>query len=245
MVPIIQFFNRIGNQLYPKSIKMKILIIEDEKELSSSMVKYLKGENYVCEVAADFRTAMDKVDTFDYDCILLDITLPDGNGLNVLKNLKGDNKTDGVIIISAKNSLDDRIVGLQLGADDYITKPFHFSELSARIAAVIRRRHFQGSSTLVANEIILDTTAKTVFVNDHPVELTRKEYDLLLYLIINKNRVITKNAIAEHISGDNADLFDNFDFVYSHIKNLKKKLADAGAADYLKSVYGMGYKFAI
>ncbi|MBS0646505.1 MAG: response regulator transcription factor [Verrucomicrobia bacterium] len=224
---------------------MKILIIEDEKELSSSMVKYLKGENYVCEVAADFRTAMDKVDTFDYDCILLDITLPDGNGLNVLKNLKGDNKTDGVIIISAKNSLDDRIVGLQLGADDYITKPFHFSELSARIAAVIRRRHFQGSSTLVANEIILDTTAKTVFVNDHPVELTRKEYDLLLYLIINKNRVITKNAIAEHISGDNADLFDNFDFVYSHIKNLKKKLADAGAADYLKSVYGMGYKFAI
>ena len=224
---------------------MKILIIEDEKELSSSMVKYLKGENYVCEVAPDFRTAIDKVETFDYDCILLDITLPDGNGLNVLKALKEDEKTDGVIIISAKNSLDDRIAGLQLGADDYITKPFHFSELSARIAAVIRRRRFQGSSTLVANEITLDTTAKTVLVNKNSVELTRKEYDLLLYLIINKNRVITKNAIAEHISGDNADFFDNFDFIYSHIKNLKKKLADAGAADYLKSIYGMGYKFTV
>lgn len=224
---------------------MKILIVEDEEDLSSSMVKYLKGENYVCEIAPDFKTAMEKTDTFDYDCILLDITLPDGNGLHVLKALKQDGKSDGVIIISAKSSLEDRIAGLKLGADDFISKPFHFSELSARIAAVIRRRRFNGNSTLIANEITLDTVAKTVSVKGRNVETTRKEYDLLLFLMINKNRVITKNAIAEHLSGDEADLFDNFDFIYSHIKNLKKKLSEAGAEDYLKSIYGMGYKFTV
>jgi DNA-binding response OmpR family regulator len=224
---------------------MKLLLVEDEKELSNSMVTYLKAENYVCEIAVDFKTAMDKTESFDYDCILLDISLPDGNGLNVLKELKANKKTDGVIIISAKDSIDDRIAGLNLGADDYLPKPFHLSELGARIAAVIRRRQFDGNKAIVLNEISIDTLAKMVAVHNVELDLTRKEYDLLLYLVSNKNRVISKNAIAEHISGDEADVFDNFDFIYAHMKNLKKKLVLAGCTDYIKSVYGMGYKFSI
>lgn len=224
---------------------MKLLIVEDEKELSKSIVSYLKQENYLCEIAPDYKTALDKTESFDYDCILLDITLPDGNGLNVLKNLKDNNNTDGIIIISAKNSIDDRIAGLNLGADDYLSKPFHLSELSARIAAVIRRRRFDGNKVLVLNELTIDTLAKTITVNGEVVDLTRKEFDLLLYLVSNKNRVISKNAIAEHLSGDEADVFDNFDFIYAHMKNLKKKMVQAGCQDYIKSVYGMGYKFNV
>lgn len=224
---------------------MKILIIEDEKELSKSIVTYLKQENYLCEIASDFKTAMDKTESFDYDCILLDISLPDGNGLTVLKELKANKKTDGVIIISAKNSIDDRIAGLNLGADDYLAKPFHLSELSARISAVIRRRRFDGNKIIVLNEITIDTVAKMVAIHHIGLDLTRKEYDLLLYLVSNKNRVISKNAIAESISGEGADLYDNFDFIYAHMKNLKKKLTAAGCEDYIKSIYGMGYKFAI
>ena len=222
---------------------MKVLIVEDEKELSKSIVTYLKAESYSCEVASDVQSALDKTGAYDYDCILLDITLPDGNGLTVLKELKANKKADGVIIISAKNSIDDRIAGLNLGADDYLPKPFHLSELSARIAAVIRRRRFDGNTVLVLNDIIIDTLAKTVHVNNIAVDTTRKEYDLLLYLAANKNRVISKNAIAEHLAGGEADVFDNFDFIYAHIKNLKKKLTAAGCEDYIKSIYGMGYKF--
>ena len=224
---------------------MKILIIEDEQELVKSIVSYLKAESYTCEVANDFRTAMDKTESFDYDCILLDISLPDGNGLQVLKELKNNNKADGVIIISARDSINDRITGLNLGADDYLSKPFHLPELSARIAAVIRRRRFNGSSILVCNELSFDTGAKTVSVNSKPVDLTRTEYDLLLYLVTNKNRVVSKNAIAERISGEEEEIFNNFDFIYAHIKNLKKKLAAAGSEDYIKAIYGMGYKFEI
>ena len=213
--------------------------------MSKSIVTYLKQENYLCEIAPDFKTAMDKTESFDYDCILLDISLPDGNGLTVLKELKANKKTDGVIIISAKNSIDDRIAGLNLGADDYLSKPFHLSELSARISAVIRRRRFDGNKVIVLNEITIDTVAKMVAINHVGLDLTRKEYDLLLYLVSNKNRVISKNAIAESISGEGADLYDNFDFIYAHMKNLKKKLTAAGCEDYIKSIYGMGYKFTI
>ncbi|MCL1669838.1 response regulator transcription factor [Elizabethkingia ursingii] len=222
---------------------MKILVIEDEIALSKSIVTYLKQENYLCETATNFNTAIEKVDSYDYDCILLDISLPDGNGLNILKVLKENDKTDGVIIISAKDSIDDKIVGLTLGADDYIPKPFHLSELSARIAAVIRRRRFNGGNILVFHEITIDTLAKTVTANHQTIDLTRKEYDLLLYFTINKNRVLSKTAIAEHLSGENADVYDNYDFIYAHIKNIKKKLASVGCNDYLKSIYGMGYKF--
>ncbi|MEP7258320.1 MAG: response regulator transcription factor [Flavitalea sp.] len=224
---------------------MKILLIEDEKELSDSIVKYLKEENYTCEIAHNFYTALEKTESFDYDCILLDITLPDGNGLEALKQLKANKKTDGVIIISAKNSIDDKIAGLNLGADDYLPKPFHLSELSARIAAVIRRRRFNGNNLLVLNGLTIDTIAKTVVFNAKGIDLTRKEYDLLLYLASNKNRVISKNAIAERLSADEAAIFDNFDFIYAHIKNLKKKLSQSGYEDNIKSVYGMGYKFSI
>jgi DNA-binding response OmpR family regulator len=224
---------------------MKVLIVEDERELGKSVASYLKEQSYTCDMAADYKTAMEKVETLEYDCILLDITLPDGNGLNVLKELKANKKTDGVIIISARDSIDDRIQGLNLGADDYLPKPFHLSELGARIAAVIRRRRFEGNSIIALNELFIDTVEKTVRVHEKPIDLTRKEYDLLLYLVSNKNRVISKNAIAEHLSGEEAEAFDNYDFLYAHMKNLKKKLTAAGSVDYIKTVYGMGYKFDI
>ncbi|CAG5012722.1 Cell cycle response regulator CtrA [Dyadobacter sp. CECT 9275] len=224
---------------------MKILIIEDEKELSQSIRAYLKEENYLCEIAPDFRTGLYMVESFDYDCILLDISLPDGNGLKILEELKAENKADGVIIISARNSIDDRIAGLNLGADDYLSKPFHLSELSARIAAVIRRRNFGGQKNIVLREVTVDLNAKTISVHNKPLDLTRKEYDLLLYLISNKNRVISKNAIAEHLAGEEADFYNNYDVIYSHLKNLKRKIQAAGGEDYIKSIYGMGYKYEI
>jgi len=224
---------------------MKILIVEDEHQLLKSMVSYLRSENFVCEEAPDYATARQKIELFTYDCILLDVSLPDGNGLLLLNELKENKKTDGVIVISAKNSIGDKIQGLNLGADDYLTKPFHLSELNARILAVIRRRHFQGQQILVLNELTIDLTAKVVSVQRSPVDLTRKEYDLLVYLAYNKNRVVSKNAIAEHLSGDEAEIFGNYDFIYSHMKNLKKKLQHAGCGEYIRSIYGMGYKFDI
>lgn len=220
---------------------MKILIIEDEKALSESIVTYLKVQDYICEIAFDFNTAIEKTELFEYDCILLDITLPDGNGLNILKALRENNKADGVLIISAKNSIDDKVEGLVLGADDYLSKPFHLSELSARIAAIIRRKKFGGNKVIQFNDISIDSQAKTASVNKNNLELTKKEYELLLYFVSNKQRVISKNAIAEHLWGD--EMEGNLDFIYTHIKNLRKKLLEAGSADYIKSVYGMGYKF--
>lgn len=223
---------------------MKILIIEDEKALADSIEEYF-GKQYKTERAPDYKTAVQKIMDYDYDCILLDITLPDGNGLNVLKMLKEDRKTDGVIIISAKDSLDDKITGLELGADDYLPKPFHLSELAARISSVIRRRKFEGKNELQVNDLSIDTDAKTVSHNGKILDLTRKEYDLLIYLTVNKNKVISKDAIAEHISGTQSDYLDNYDIIYAHIKNLKKKITAAGAEDHLKSVYGMGYKYEV
>jgi DNA-binding response OmpR family regulator len=224
---------------------MKILIVEDEKELLNNMVRYLQSENFLCEKAEDYKTALDKIDGYDYDCVLLDVNLPDGNGLSLLEDLKKNGKTDGVIIISARDSLTDRIRGLNLGADDYLIKPFHLSELNARVSAVIRRRRFNGQNIIVINDITLDLLAKVIYIRDRPVELTRKEYDLLLFLVTNKNRVISKNAIAEHLSGSQIDYVDSFDFIYTHIKNLKRKLAQAGGGDYIKSLYGSGYKFEV
>lgn len=224
---------------------MKILLIEDEKALVKSIAAYLKQENYTCETAEDFASAREKIESYDYDCILLDINLPDGNGLQLLEALKAMDRTDGVIIISAKNALDDRIKGLNLGADDYISKPFHLSELSARIASVIRRRKFGGQKTLSAHEITIDPEAKTVQIHGKPVELSWKEYDLLAYFITNKNRVISKNAIAEHLAGEKANTYASLDVVYAHIKNLKRKIQAAGGEDYIESIYGMGYKFKV
>jgi DNA-binding response OmpR family regulator len=222
---------------------MKVLIIEDEKTLCESIVSYLKQENFTCDIANDYATAIEKTESFDYDCILLDINLPGGSGLDILTELKKNNRMDGVLIISAKNSLEDKIAGLQLGADDYLAKPFHLSELGARLTAIIRRRNFRGSNLLHFNELLIDTLAKTVSVNNKLVELTRKEYQLLLYFAYNKGRVISKNAIAEHLWGDEIEEAANFDFIYTHVKNLRRKLMESGCPDYIQSVYGMGYKF--
>lgn len=224
---------------------MKILIVEDEKELAQDIVKYLSGQNYVCEVAETYNQATDKIAVYQYDCILLDLMLPDGSGLALLEMLKRENKQDGVIIISAKNSIEDKVKGLEIGADDYLAKPFHHSELSARIHSVIRRKQFNSSNIIQQNEITIDLLGKTVKVNDLEISLTKKELDLLLFFIGNKNRVISKSALAEHLSGDIADMFDNHDFVYAHVKNLKKKLTEAGYDNYIKTIYGTGYKWEV
>lgn len=222
---------------------MKILIIEDERELASSIEEYLSQEKYLCELAPTFSEALDKIENYHYDCILLDIGLPDGNGLKILEKLTKNNKEEGVIIISAKNSLDDKINGLQLGADDYLTKPFHLSELTARIYSVIRRKQFNNTQIIKQQELEIDFLAKTVSVNGEAIILTKKEFNLLIYFIGNKNRVLSKSTLAEHLSGDFADMLDNHDFVYAHVKNLKKKLSDAGCEQYIKTVYGTGYKW--
>lgn len=222
---------------------MKILIVEDETELAKSITEYLSEENYLCELAGTYTEAMNKIGMFHYDCILLDIMLPDGNGLRILEELKKQQKQDGVIIISAKNALDDKVEGLKLGADDYLTKPFHLSELMARVYSIIRRKQFHSSNVVTQNELQIDLLAKTVAVNEETIALTKKEFDLLIYFIGNKNKVISKSTLAEHLSGDFADMLDNHDFVYAHVKNLKKKLYDAGSGHYLKTVYGTGYKW--
>jgi DNA-binding response OmpR family regulator len=224
---------------------LKLLIIEDEPALNSSIVNYLTDRQYLCESVSRYADAIEKIECYQYDCIVLDIMLPDGNGLKLLKQIKEDHKTEGVIIISARNELDDRVQGIELGADDYLTKPFHLPELAVRISAIIRRKNQQGSNTLTFEEIEVNVPGKSVTVNGTPLLLTRKEHDLLLYLIINKNRVLSKNAIAEHLWGDDMDMVDNHDFLYTHVKNLRKKLLQAGASDYIKSIYGIGYKFSI
>lgn len=223
---------------------MKILIVEDEKELSKSICDYLAGEQFKCEQAFDYRSAVEKISVYDYACVVLDIGLPGGSGLDILKELKTWNKLDGVLIISAKNAIDDKVFGLNAGADDYLTKPFHLSELAARIAAIIRRKSFEGMNIIRFDVLEMDLNQKELKVNEARVELTRKEYELLLYFLSNRNKVITKNAIAMHLWGDDMDMAGNYDFIYTHIKNLRKKLVQAGAGEYIKSVYGMGYKFS-
>ena len=221
---------------------MKLLIIEDEKELAASIASYLKNENYTCEVASNFKQALDKIETSDYECIALDITLPGGSGMQLLKELKNNKKTDGVIIISAKNSIDDRINGLRLGADDYLVKPFHLSELAARINAIIRRKMYSGNNVIRFNEISIDTLAKEVRVKEDPVELTRKEYELLVYFLSNQRKVISKNALISHLWSQEMGTGETADIIYTHMKNLRKKLSEKGCCDYIKSLYGMGYK---
>lgn len=222
---------------------MKILIVEDEVEIATSIKNYLSSNDFICESASSLKTAIEKIDLYSYDCILLDLMLSDGDGFKILEVLKKQNKTDGVIIISAKDTLETKIEGLTLGADDYLTKPFHLSELLVRIQALVRRKQFNGNNVISFNEIEIDTISKSVKIKGNKIDFTKKEMDLLLFLIGNKNKVLSKSAIAEHLSGDMADMLDNHDFVYAHIKNMKKKLKEMGAADYLKSVYGTGYKW--
>ena len=222
---------------------MKLLLIEDEQELAQSIQSYLNGNDFVCELANTINTALDKISSYEYDCILLDLRLPDGNGFEILNALKKQGKTEGVIIISAIETLENRIEGFKLGADDYLTKPFHLSELLVRIQALIRRKNFKGNNLFFYNEVEINIQSKTVKINTIKIDTTKKEIDLLLYLIGNENKVLSKSAIAEHLSGDMADMLDNHDFVYTHIKNLKNKLKEAGCSDYIKTVYGLGYKW--
>lgn len=224
---------------------MKILLIEDEPDLRKSIKHYLHQEGYLVESAADFIKALEKVNVYDYDCILVDITLPKGNGLDIIKQLKENNSKAGIIIISAKNSADDKIIGLDLGADDYLAKPFNLAELNSRIKALIRRRHFEGGKSIVVNEISIVPEERLVKVHNETVALTAKEYDLLLFFITNKNRVVSKNSIAEHLWGDDSDQMDSHDFIYVHLRNLRKKLAEKGCEDYVQTIYGIGYNFKV
>ena len=224
---------------------MKILIIEDEPSLRELIQRSLEKERYVVEAAADFQSGLHKIEDYDYDCVLLDIMLPDGNGLNLLEQLKKMRKRENVIIISAKDSLDDKVLGLELGADDYLPKPFHLAELNARIKSVIRRQRRDGEMDIrLANIRIVPDTFQ-VFVDDKEIELNRKEYDILLYFANRPGRLVNKNTLAESVWGDHIDQVDNFDFIYAQIKNLRKKLKDAGALAELKAVYGFGYKMTV
>ncbi|GAB1415630.1 response regulator transcription factor [Paludibacter sp.] len=223
---------------------MKILVVEDDVDLQKIIKESLEKEQYLVETVDDYYTASAKVSVYEYDCILLDILLPGGNGLKLLHELKRERKTSNVIIISAKDSLEDRVLGLELGADDYLPKPFHLAELTARIKAVIRRNTLAGSTSIEFANIELNPDERTLFVTGILVTLNRKEFDLFTYLLFNKNRLVSKIAIAEHVWGDKIDQADNFDFIYYQIKNLRKKLSDAGAEINIEAVYGIGYKLS-
>ena len=224
---------------------MKILIIEDEKDMRQNMKATLEKENYLVELVGSYKEAMSKIGIYDYDCILLDIMLPDGNGLEVLKAIKEKGYGDSVIIVSAKNSLDDKVQGLDLGADDYLPKPFHMAELNARVKAVLRRRKFDGANLLQVGNVSIDMDNHQVGVDGIDLELNRKEFDVLFYLCTNQNRLVSKSALAEHVWGDYIDQANNFDFIYSQIKNLRKKLLDNHAEIEIKAVYGIGYKLLV
>jgi DNA-binding response OmpR family regulator len=222
---------------------MNILIVEDEKQLLESMITFLKESGMNCDKAENLAEAINKIENNTYECIVLDIGLPDGSGLRVIEEMQQKENQTAIVIVSAKNSLDDRLVGLNIGADDYITKPFYMPELVARIKSVVRRRSSQEKNEINFNELRVIPDEMMMYVNDKMVSLTKKEHELMLYLINNQNKVLTKESIAEHLWGDHADIADSFDFIYSHIKNLRKKITDNGGNDYLKSVYGVGYKF--
>lgn len=224
---------------------MKILIVEDEIFLQESVLQFLKKEKYHCETATSYYQAEDLISSYDYDCILLDINLPGGIGLDLIKPIKSRAFETAIIIISARDSVNDRIAGLDLGADDYLTKPFHLSELNARLKAVLRRKKFKGSNVQVFNEISINFDAHEVKVNDKVVSFTPKEYELLEYFLTNANRVLSKSSICEYLLGEQSDWLDSFDLVYTHLKNVRKKLTQAGANDYIKTIYGTGYQFVI
>lgn len=222
---------------------MKVLIVEDDADLREITERSLLKERYVVETAPDYRTARQKAWVYEYDCILLDIMLPDGNGLDLLRSLQQAGKPmPNVIILSAKDSIEDKVAGLDLGADDYLPKPFHLAELHARLKSVLRRRHRDGGSVLRMGNVCVHPDVFKVEVNGRPLDLSRKEYDILLYFMNRPNRLIEKQMLAEAVWGDSIDQADNFDFIYAQLKNLRKKLKDAGAEPEIKTVYGFGYK---
>ena len=221
---------------------MKILIVEDNDSLRQVMARSLEKERYVVEEAASFHEAELKINDYDYDCIILDIMLPGGSGLELLEEIKKMKKKDSVIIVSAKDSIDDKVTGLDLGADDYLTKPFHLAELNARIKSIIRRKQQDGEMDIALSNLTIYPDRHAVFIDKEELVLNRKEFDLLYYFVTNPERLISKGALAESVWGDNIDQADSFDFIYSQVKNLRKKLKTAGAIPEIKAVYGFGYK---
>ena len=224
---------------------MKILIVEDEKALSDSMMEYLSEEGHLCLAVYNYTDAIDKSEMYQYDCIVVDINLPDGNGLDLIRHIKKRSISLGIIIISALISLENRIEGLEIGADNYLTKPFHLAELNAHLKSINRRISYGGNNQIILNEIRLIPDEHKAFVNDNEITLTKKEYELLLFFISNRNKVITKAGLAEHLWGDYMDLADSYDFIYTHIKNLRAKLLKNGCEDYIRTIYGLGYKFEL
>lgn len=222
---------------------MKILLIEDQLELSNNIREFLESEGIVCEFCDNCFDAQDKLLVYHYDCIILDIMLPDGSGLDLIDFIKKNQESSNILIISAKNSLQDKLEGLDLGADDYMTKPFHLAELHARLKVLYRRNQLGGTDKLIFNEIQVNPENLEVTVNQTLLDLTKKEFDLLVFFLTNKNRVLGRQAIVQHLWGDYTDDLANFDFVYQHIKNLRKKICQAGGTDYIETVYGIGYKF--
>lgn len=221
---------------------MKILVIEDETELRKMIYDSLSKDKFVIETAADYKSAMQKVNDYDYDCILLDIMLPGGSGLEILKYIRSKNILTSVLIISAKDSVDDKVNGLDLGADDYLAKPFHLSELTARVKSILRRKEGDTKMSLCMGNVEMWPDSHKIAVNNTSLELNKKEFSLLYYFLSNQNRVVNKVSLIESVWGDNIDQADNFDFIYSQIKNIKKKLKSAGATIDIKAVYGFGYK---
>lgn len=224
---------------------LRILVVEDEPGLNEDIVRYLNMDGNLCESCDNLKDAKDKLFMHKYDFVVLDIGLPDGDGLEILNFIQKNQKSEAVIIISAKSSLHDKLNGLNIGADDYLTKPFHLAELKARLMAVYRRKELSGDHRILYNEISIDIIHRSLTVHQIPIILTKKEFDILLYLISNKAKVISKDAIAEHLWGDETNMHDSYDFIYTHVKNIRKKLLDAGSNDYIKSIYGIGYKFMI
>ncbi|HSZ71958.1 MAG TPA: response regulator transcription factor [Cytophagaceae bacterium] len=221
---------------------MKLLIVEDEPSMQNSISAYFSKSGHVCEIAATQKNAEERIQLYHYDCIILDISLPDGNGLRILEQVKKKKLKTGVIILSAKNSLDDKVEGLTLGADDYLAKPFHFTELNARVTAIVRRLNFQGNNQIEIGNIRFDLEAQKVFIQEKELILKKKEYELLLFFVSNTDRVVSKSSLAEHIWGDNSDRTDSFDFLYSQIKNLRKRLNEYQSDYNIQAIYGLGYK---
>ena len=222
---------------------MKLLIIEDSLRLIEDMQSFLESHNHVVETATTFEAAREKLFLYSYDVVVVDLGLPDGNGLDLIRDFREENKETGVLILTAKDAVEDKVKGLNLGADDYMTKPFHKAELNARINSIIRRNTFHRSNEILAGDLKIDLLESQAYFREQLLDLTKKEYDLLLYLMQNPNRVLTKESIAEHLWGDHIDQADSFDFIYNHIKNLRKKITDAGGKNYIHAKYGMGYKF--
>ncbi|MGH7497007.1 MAG: response regulator transcription factor [bacterium] len=223
---------------------MKLLIVEDNSHLAHDMQQFLRGCGFVVERAATLAEASEKLSVYQYDLAIVDLGLPDGNGLDVLRQIKANALETAILILTAKNAITEKVQGLDLGADDYMTKPFHQAELNARIRSILRRNKFNRNNHVQVNEIKVDLLASQAYVHDRPLSLTKKEYDLLVYFMQNFNRMLTKESIAEHLWGDHIDEADSFDFIYNHIKNLRKKISNAGGRNYIKAMYGMGYIFA-